>query len=135
MILTLLWVAVIFSFSFQPADASSHMSSSVLQKLFAWLLDSMSQEQLDFWHTVLRKCAHFAEFFILGLLVTTTLLEIKGKLLVLLAIALCVCVASVDETIQLFVDGRSGRVVDVLLDSVGSIVGISIRAFLNRNSK
>ncbi len=35
-------------------------------------------------------------------------------------------VAAMDETIQLFVSGRSGQITDVLLDSVGALVGIAI---------
>ena len=36
----------------------------------------------------------------------------------------CVTVASLDETIQLFVSGRSAQISDVLLDSVGALVGM-----------
>ena len=35
-------------------------------------------------------------------------------------------VASVDETIQLFVSGRSGQVSDVVLDLVGALCGIAL---------
>lgn len=33
-------------------------------------------------------------------------------------------IASMDEMIQLFVDGRSGQISDVALDSIGALTGI-----------
>ena len=35
-------------------------------------------------------------------------------------------VASLDETLQLFVNGRAGRVQDVLIDSAGALVGVLV---------
>ena len=43
----------------------------------------------------------------------------------IIAFLFCVLVASMDETIQLFVSGRSGQMSDVMLDSVGALVGIT----------
>ena len=39
---------------------------------------------------------------------------------------LCVLVASLDETIQLFVSGRSGQISDVLLDCTGALLGMGL---------
>ena len=74
-IITLLWAMVIFSFSLQPADASSELSLGVGH----WLIDllqtaisdkvlAMPQTQLEFLHTLLRKAGHFSEYLILGML-------------------------------------------------------------------
>ena len=43
-----------------------------------------------------------------------------------LAILICVLYAASDEIHQIFVPGRSCRVMDILLDSFGSISGIII---------
>ena len=86
----------------------------------------MPVEQLELLHTLLRKAGHFSEYFILGILAMLTVLQTKlryGKLSVLV---FCVLVAAVDETIQLFVSGRSGQVTDVMLDSVGALCGIAV---------
>ena len=129
-ILTLLWVAVIFSFSLQPGEVSGSLSESFLQKVLEWFapgifekLETMPQEQLDMWHMVLRKCAHFTEFAVLGVLSDLTLLQTKMSRRVLMTMAFCLVVASMDETLQLFVDGRVGRVVDVLIDGAGALSG------------
>lgn len=132
-IITLLWVAVIFSFSLQPADTSSQLSLGVghwlielLPEAFADKLLSMPQEQLEFLHTLLRKVGHFAEYLILGVLSMFTVLQTELRHKKWVALGFCVLVASVDETIQLFVSGRSGQVSDVVLDLVGALCGILI---------
>lgn len=130
-IITLLWVGVIFSFSLQPAETSSEISAGVgrwiLEHLLPGLMqrfDSMPQAQLDFWHTLLRKAGHFSEFFLLGVLSLFTARQMKFRRREMIGFLFCVFVASMDETIQLFVSGRSGQVSDVMLDSVGALVGI-----------
>lgn len=130
-ITTFLWVAVIFSFSLQPREVSGDISGSFLRKVLEWFaprvfeqLETMPQEQLEFWHMVLRKCAHFTEFAVLGVLSSLTLLQTKVSYRFLIAIGFCLTVASVDETVQLFVDGRAGRIMDVMIDGVGALVGI-----------
>lgn len=132
-IMTLLWVAVILSFSLQPGEVSGDISGSFLRKVLEWFapgvfekLETMPQEQLDICHMVLRKCAHFTEFAVLGVLSGLTLLQTKVSRRVLIAVAFCLVVASMDETLQLFVDGRAGRVVDVMIDGVGALVGSTL---------
>ena len=73
--LTLIWTCIIFTFSLQPADASSELSQGfgrwVVETFCPRLIEymeSMSQVQLDFWHHILRKCGHFTEYCILGVL-------------------------------------------------------------------
>ena len=129
--ITLLWVAVIFSFSLQPAGASSQLSLGVGH----WLIDllpsaikdklmAMPQEQLEFLHTLLRKTGHFSEYFVLGILSMITVLQTELRYKKWTGLGYCLLVASVDETIQLFVSGRSGQVSDVVLDFVGALCGI-----------
>ena len=133
LLLTLLWVAVIFSFSLQPATTSSEVSRGVgewLVETFAPFLserlEAMPVEQLELLHTLLRKAGHFSEYFILGILAMLTVLQTKLRYGKLSALVFCVLVATVDETIQLFVSGRSGQVTDVILDSVGALCGIAV---------
>lgn len=132
-IMTLLWVAVIFSFSLQPGEVSGDISGSFLTKVLEWFapgvfeeLETMPQEQLDIWHMILRKCAHFTEFAVLGVLSGLTLLQTKVSHRVLIAMLFCLAVASLDETLQLFVDGRAGRIVDVMIDGAGALSGIGL---------
>ena len=131
--ITLLWVMVIFLFSLQPADTSSQLSLGVGHWLIELLpsaisdkLLSMPQAQLEFLHTLLRKAGHFSEYFILGMLSMFTVLQSEFCHKKWIGPGFCLLVASVDETIQLFVSGRSGQVSDVVLDFVGALCGITL---------
>lgn len=133
LILTSCWITVIFSFSLQPADASSKMSFAIGKKILETFvpelleeLETMSGEQIGMLHHLLRKCAHFTEYFVLGVLMFLTMCQTKFKYKVLVGIFASGLVATVDETIQRFVPGRSGQVTDVLLDTLGAGVGILI---------
>jgi VanZ family protein len=75
---------------------------------------------LGTWDDVLRKCAHVTEYAILGFL----LLRATGRELP--ALVLGVLYAASDEFHQHFVHGRHGSPVDVLIDSVGLLIGIFV---------
>lgn len=129
----IIWVAVIFAFSLQPAKDSSRLSLGVgyfLTKLLpaevSETILSLRPLQLSFLHTLLRKAGHFTEYFILGMLSINAFLRIEFSYKKWLGLWACVLVAVMDETIQLFVSGRSGQVTDVMLDSVGALCGIAV---------
>ena len=111
-ILVVLWICLIFSFSLQSGEDSSQLSSGfgawlIEHVLSIFSLDTMSAEQLDMFHFLIRKCAHFTEFFILGVLMYLSTREWLVARRVLIPMVLCTLVAAMDESIQLFVDGRS----------------------------
>lgn len=134
-IMTLLWVVVIFSFSLQPGEMSGDMSDSILQKILGLFVQigKVSIEQMELLHTVLRKCAHFTEFMILGVFSGLTMMQTKCKRCLLIALCFCLVIAIMDETLQLFVDGRAGRVFDVMIDTAGSAVVLTFFHFLIYN--
>lgn len=143
-LLTAFWICVIFSFSLQPADQSQQLSDGVGMLILKYVLSellevstSWSEMEWSIFGTVIRKCAHFTEYFVLGVLMMLAVNQTKLSLKQIISLILCVLVASVDETIQLFVPGRSGMIKDVILDGVGSAVGllsciITIKCFLKR---
>jgi len=63
---------------------------------------------------------HAAEFFVLAVLVLRVLLFYKVKQPFMMAILCTVAYASFDEMHQLFVPGRSGELLDVIVDTIGS---------------
>ena len=138
--LTIIWIIFIFSFSLQPGDVSGELSSgfgkwlmeNVLFGLKGWF-ESLSTDELEMLHTILRKCAHFSEFFVLGILMLQTIRQWGFSRVMLTSLLVCMAVASVDETIQLFVEARSGQVSDVLLDSAGALVGITLILLIKKN--
>ena len=127
-IITFTWVCVIFSFSLQTGEASSEVSGSLVEKLIALFMSNaqIAAEQIAFLEHVLRKCAHFTEFLVLGILSSITLGYWQLRHEAWCAFGFCVAVAVIDETLQLFISGRCGNVKDVMIDSVGAVVGIVI---------
>lgn len=126
--ITLIWTAVIFSFSLQSGEVSGDLSGSVLEALLGFFMPGVleSPQKLELFHLILRKCAHFTEFMILGVLSSIALKHMKVGNKSIIGLGYCVLVASLDETLQLFVSGRAGRVQDVLIDSAGALVGMLV---------
>ncbi|MBD5092670.1 MAG: VanZ family protein [Subdoligranulum sp.] len=114
----LLWILFIFSRSLQPAAASTQESDGVRQLLSLLVRHDLSS-------TFVRKLAHFVEFGVLGVLAACLFAgQAKRSLTALFySAALGMTVALCDETIQLFVAGRDGRVLDVWLDFAGACTG------------
>ena len=130
---------MIFLFSNQEAEASSRVSNSFvdntvvkLYKVFDSNLSTDKENDIkEFLFVPIRKTAHFSSYFILGLLVLFTLREygVKDKVWYY-AILICFLYAVSDEIHQLFVAGRSGEVLDVLLDTLGSSIAVFISKYI-----
>ena len=117
--MTALMIAFIFINSSLDADTSSRESMGVLE----FINNILSSLEIDLIlsENFVRKCAHFAEYFVLGTLLYYTVgsfTEIQVKKLVA-SLAVGLLTACIDETIQLFSLGRSGQFSDVLLDFFG----------------
>lgn len=68
-ILALAWMILIFWFSSKTADDSTVQSTFVTEKFFRLFMDNPSHEFLSTAENIIRKIAHFTEYFILGGLV------------------------------------------------------------------
>lgn len=124
-LLSIVWIIVIFSFSLQSGEESGELSGGIV----AWIVGLFFPEDfthIELVHFLVRKAAHFTEYFILGVLLSLTVREAKWKKVLLVPWVLGTLVASCDETIQLFSDGRAGQVTDVMLDSSGVFTGCMI---------
>ncbi len=107
-LLFVLWLMVIWG------NSSSTVSSGIGEYIYQFLHLSIS---FELFHAVIRKCAHFFEYALLGLLGVWC--DRKQEHMILI----CFLAACIDETIQLFVNGRSGQISDVLLDFMGVFFG------------
>ena len=75
---------------------------------------------------IVRKLAHLTEFTILGGVLYTILRRYITYGTVIKTIGLGMLIASLDEFIQLFSPGRSSQISDVLIDTVGVVIGILV---------
>lgn len=116
-VLDLLWIAFIFGRSLQPASVSGQESGALLS-LVQRLLPRMTDH-------VLRKLAHFTEFFLLGALLSVTV-RCFGARLPVLPPALGLVTAVTDELLQRTSPGRSCQISDMLLDFCGVLTATAI---------
>lgn len=126
-ILVIVWSFIIFGFSSDNGEESSGLSEKLLIKIVTVFTDIKENtkemdEMINKYGFLIRKCGHFFIYFVLGLLVMNAL-YISGvnKYYLIYATLFCIIYAISDEVHQLFVDGRSGQISDVLLDSSASI--------------
>lgn len=138
-VLLLSLMATIFLFSHQPADLSSQVSGGLIYRFLNFIasgfdsLTELEREQMvQSLQCVVRKGAHAFSYALMGALsmglVSTFELK-KKRLSAVLAFGLCLLYSVSDEVHQLFVQGRSGQVSDVVLDSCGAIFGIAVVGF------
>jgi VanZ family protein len=120
------WMAVIFVFSTDFFSSSN--TSSLIAQLLTSLLPSLSSDEIDIFHEVLRKLGHWSEYFILAVLLARALrasLPRPGRLAQFAAgIAIAALYAASDEWHQTFVPSRTASVIDVMIDSFGALCGL-----------
>lgn len=123
-ILLIAYILFIFSNSLTPADESSAESGFVL-RLVHQAINSVGLTAPWLTEHIIRKCAHFGEYTVLGILLFQSMnhLGVGVAARRQLHMLLIFFVPFVDETLQLFTEGRSGQISDVWLDMSGVITG------------
>ena len=131
--LSLLTVAFIWGNSLKSIPESAAQSSEVAETVRP-VLDPQQKIEPPAFHDLIRKIAHVAEFFALGLFVggfTLCLgLELK-KRLISMPMLIVLLVAVGDEWIQHFTN-RGSLVTDVVLDFGGALVGLLAATILHK---
>lgn len=135
-LVVVLWLVLIFTLSVQTAEQSAGLSGKVTETIIkvascivpidtdVRVMDQMVKQ----FHNLVRKFAHGWLYFVLGVLVLNSFIKtgVKGVKAYVYALIFCVAYAVTDEGHQTFVVGRSGQISDVLIDTVGAMVGISL---------
>jgi VanZ family protein len=127
------WAVVISGFS--TGAFTSDNTSRFIVPILRFFLPHASAETLELLHFLVRKCAHFTEYFILSLLILRGIRAgAKGMHLrwALLTILLVAGYASLDEFHQSFVPGRTAAVGDVLIDTSGGAVALIVASLFAR---
>lgn len=118
------WMVLIFSMSHQPGGESGAFSKLVLEFLASWGLDlRVWFGDNAFW--VIRKMAHFTEYFILFNLIALGLgRTVAWPRMGFIALGITTLYAATDEFHQLFIPKRVGDLLDVGVDSLGAATGL-----------
>ena len=126
LILVIIWM--IFIFMMSSFDATESGRHSYLIAAFVSKLLNIKDIMLVV--MIIRKLAHFTEFLILGILVSNWLKEKYNN--IHLNFVICAIYAISDEVHQLYVPGRSCEIRDMLIDILGSMIGILVFTMISK---
>ena len=121
-----LWAGLIFFFSTDRFSSSN--TSQFLGPLLSAIFSRITAEQFDTLHLIVRKLAHWGEYFIFSLLLVRALhgrfksqLELRRAVWI---VAVVFLYALSDEIHQVFVPSRTPSLADVTIDSFAGMCGI-----------
>ncbi len=121
-----LWACFIFVMS--TDSFSAEHTGSIIEPILRWLFPSMDIDQIDFIHHIIRKSAHFTEYFVFCLLIYR---GVRGArkgwhwTWGLTALGIAAGYSALDEIHQAFVASRTASPYDSLLDSVGAFFAVA----------
>ena len=141
-IFILLWILVIYKLSSMNTGNSNGKSTNIISIFIEDTLEVTNkygitssrpnEQKLDrassLLNRPLRKVMHASVYFVLGFMIIfiVNMFFSNKKYIIsaLITMFLIVILAGFDEYHQTFVDGRTGQLKDVLIDSAGALVGI-----------
>ena len=119
-------ITFIWSNSCQDSTNSYKFSMLFTRNIQYLLIKLGLHPSLNIMGVFVRKLAHLTEFMALGAIIYYTFKQFFKTHIAKKSILLAICIASLDEIIQIYTPGRTATIADVLLDTVGSIIGILI---------
>ena len=145
-IIAIICCIIIFSFSAVPATASTKQSKGLTYNVIKLLNgNKLTEKELvkltKRVNPVIRKIAHFSIYMILARFIYMFIgeLSIKSKSEkerlrknIIYTCIFCIIYAIFDEIHQIYVPGRTGKVIDVIIDTLGACTGITIILIRNK---
>lgn len=129
--LPILITIIIFSQSLLSGDLSGAQSGRIVIFVSEILQVFGISLPFDTLSVIIRKSAHFFEYFLLGCAWMFVFFNKSYvKIGVKYALIISFLTALIDETIQIFVPGRVGSIIDVMIDMAGAITGILLLLIL-----
>ena len=124
-------MTVVFTFSNEGGTKSSNTSRKVTEVIVQTISDKSIDENeqlIEKTDKIVRKLAHYTIYTIGGILIFSYVntIDKSKKEKILYSVAFGAGYAVTDEIHQFFVSGRSARIFDVGIDTLGVITGIGI---------
>lgn len=125
---------VIYNFSAQNGEISGSLSLKVTEFIVKIVSKVKNMDEvvklhyIEKLHPIIRKLAHFSVYTVVGFSIMGFMctFDIKNIIKVIISFSVGVTYAISDEIHQYFIPGRSARVFDVCIDSLGVLTGIFI---------
>jgi len=124
------WIGFIFFAS--TGNLSGENTSLIVRPLLLWLFPDIAEPELLRAHLLIRKAAHFTEYALLALraaraFLTSSRPQLKRRWAVV-ALALVVVCALLDEYHQSFVPTRGSSIYDSMIDTAGGGLALAFVA-------
>jgi VanZ family protein len=123
----LAWAGVIFVLSTEWF--SSEKTGSILEPVLRFFMPSMTRQLFGVIHNLIRKSAHFTEYFVFCMLIYRGVRSGRTGWRWTWGVAALSCAAGysiLDEIHQAFVASRTASAYDSLLDSTGAFVALGV---------
>lgn len=132
----LAWAAFI---SVMSTDGfSAEHTSRIIEPFLRWLIPTISADTLELVHHVIRKSAHFTEYFVFFMLLYHGIRATRRTSRrwhwswALMAWLIAALYSVIDEVHQIFVPSRGPSAWDSLLDSTGALFALLVLFLLYR---
>lgn len=134
LLLTLIVMIIIFFLSQQDGNNSSETSFRFANTMIGRLAIQLAQTFLPMFEPidVIRETAHAFEFFVLAIFSYSMFFNYGLKRLLIINVILGAIYALSDEIHQIFIPYRTFQLFDILMDSLGVLVGSLIMLFIYR---
>lgn len=128
-VLLVLILAVVWGNSLLSGEKSGAISGGVT----AWISRWLGINSANLGHIV-RKCAHFGEFTLLGAVVSVLLIwkNQRGRMFYMPLIIGMMAFPLIDETIQIFSPDRGPAITDVWIDMSGYFLGAAVVCVIHK---
>ena len=93
-------------------------TGSILRPILEYFFPAAAPETITYYHGFIRKFAHFAEYFVLGVLAFRAFNTSRFRRFIG-AVVVVVAVAALDEFNQSFEPSRTSSIWDVAIDTMG----------------
>lgn len=120
---------MIFGFSSQNGEKSGNLSGKIAKFIVEQVQKNEvknREEIVQRTEKVIRKVAHFSIYTLVGFLLMSfvSTYQLSEKKRILISLVAGILYATSDEIHQAFVPGRSPQITDVILDTMGVVLGI-----------
>lgn len=146
LLIGLIIVVLSFSFIYKMSSQDGYRSNAVSKRVVHFfrdnvdILNAINQNpyinSINF-NIIVRKIAHFTEYFFLFLIVHIVLsfTKLNDKRKKFISLFACVLFAVTDEFHQLFVSGRTPLITDIIIDSLGALTAMQLISVLKKREQ
>lgn len=131
-IILIIFMIIIFLQSHKPITESKKTSIKLAEKIVdVFRIENISLGKVNHY---IRKSAHFFSYMLMGILlmIIFSFTKINLRKSMIISFAITFLFACSDEFHQLFIEGRGGQFSDVILDSLGAFLGITILGIVKK---